>query len=149
MGKVFLDYSGAANRCPTSRSSVSGGKTSGGGGQAGRFNPGTDTLVLDGIPRNVRQAQMLRGLIRVRLVIYLKCMDVKKLAARLRRRALRENRPDDADIGVIRERMEIYERETRPVLDYYGPKLVRNIDSTQTPVNVLREVLEVLANSAG
>ena len=75
-------------------------------------------------------------------------MDVKKLAARLQRRALRENRLDDANLKVIRERMETYERETRPVLDFYGPKLVREIDSTRRPIEVLREILDALANPA-
>ena len=42
---------------------------------------------------------------------------------------------------------ETYESETRPVLDYYGPKLVHNIDSTQSPVHVLREILDILARN--
>jgi adenylate kinase len=70
---------------------------------------------------------------------------MKKLVSRLQRRALRENRLDDANIKVIRERLQTYERETRPVLDFYGAKLVRTIDSTETPVNVLRDILGVLA----
>jgi adenylate kinase len=68
-----------------------------------------------------------------------------KMVERLQRRALRENRLDDANLDVIRRRLETYERETKPVLDYYGPKLVRNIDSTQSPLNVLREILNDLA----
>jgi len=74
---------------------------------------------------------------------------MKKLVARLQRRALRENRLDDANIKVIRQRLETYERETRPVLDFYGPKRVRMIDSTRTPINVLREILEALVQPAG
>ena len=46
---------------------------------------------------------------------------------------------------MIKKRLETYESETRPVLDYYGPKLVHNIDSTQSPVQVLREILDILA----
>ena len=70
-----------------------------------------------------------------------------KLVARLQRRALRENRLDDANIEVIRERLDTYERETRPVLEFYGPELVRTIDSTQTPINVLRDILRILAHA--
>jgi adenylate kinase len=73
---------------------------------------------------------------------------MKKLVARLQRRALRENRLDDANINVIRQRLQTYERETRPVLEFYGPKTVRTIDSTETPINVLRDILGVLADSA-
>jgi hypothetical protein len=31
------------------------------------------------------------------------------------------------------------------VLDFYGPSLVHHVDSTQTPMNVLREILDILA----
>jgi adenylate kinase len=64
---------------------------------------------------------------------------------RLQRRALRENRLDDANLSVIRNRLETYDRETKPVLDFYGPDLVHTIDSTQTPVNVLRDILRTVA----
>ena len=76
----------------------------------GRFNRKTDTLVLDGIPRNLQQAQMLKGLVNVRAVLYLWGTDMKKLVARLQRRALRENRLDDANLKVIRQRLHTYER---------------------------------------
>ncbi len=112
---------------------------------AGRFNPKTDTLVLDGIPRSLRQAQLLQEFVKVRLVFYLRCRDARKLVGRLQRRALREKRLDDASLKVIRRRLETYEQETRPVLEFYGPKLVRTIDAAQTPLNVLRQILGVLA----
>jgi adenylate kinase len=71
---------------------------------------------------------------------------MNKMIERLQRRALRENRLDDANLDVIKRRLETYELETRPVLAYYGPKLVHDIDSTQSPVTVLREILEILTS---
>ncbi|HEY3857269.1 MAG TPA: nucleoside monophosphate kinase [Verrucomicrobiae bacterium] len=115
---------------------------------SGRFNPATDTVVLDGIPRNPQQARMLQSMVKVQFLFYLSCPDMSRLVARLQRRALRENRLDDANIEVITERLHIYERETRPVLDFYGPEIVRTIDSTKTPVNVLRDILRILAHAA-
>ena len=114
----------------------------------GRFNPETDTVVLDGIPRNPQQAKMLQSTVKVQFLFYLSCPDMNRLVARLQRRALRENRLDDANIEVITERLRIYEKETRPVLDFYGPEVVRTIDSTQTPVNVLRDILRILSHAA-
>ena len=73
------------------------------------------------------------------------CPDENQLAARLQRRALRDNRLDDANLEVIKKRLAIFEKETRPILAYYGPDLVHTIDSTQTPINVLRDILRVLA----
>src|SRR5262249_39672242 len=114
---------------------------------AGRFNPTRDTLVLDGIPRNVHQAEMLRDALDVRGIFNLACSDMEKLVERLQRRALRENRLDDANLAVIRARLDTYERETRPLLDYYGPGVVHLIDSTQSPLNVLRDILNVIAQN--
>ena len=110
----------------------------------GRFNPQTDSLILDGIPRNPRQAEMLKSVIDVRAVFYLTCSDMEKMVNRLQRRALRENRLDDANLEIIRNRLQTYERETRPVLDFYGPKLVHQIDSSQAPTKVLSDILAVI-----
>jgi adenylate kinase len=64
---------------------------------------------------------------------------------RLQRRALRENRLDDANLDVIKHRLDTYERETKPVLDFYGPKLVHTVDATQPPLEVLRKILDIIA----
>jgi adenylate kinase len=148
LGKIFLEYSSRGQLVPDEptirlwQHCIQVAELEGG------FNRQTDTLILDGIPRNLQQAQMLKGLLQVRAVIYLWGTDLKKLVARLQRRALRENRLDDANIKVIRQRLQIYERETHPVLDFYGPNLVQKIDSTQSPINVLREILSALTKSA-
>jgi adenylate kinase len=109
------------------------------------FDPEHDVLVLDGIPRNPRQAEILQTTLDVRAVFHLTCKDLTKMVERLQRRALRENRLDDANLDIIRQRLETYERDTKPVLDFYGPKLVYHIDSTQTPLNVLRSILDTIS----
>jgi adenylate kinase len=111
----------------------------------GRFDSTRDTLILDGIPRNRHQAEMLNDALDVIVVFNMVCPVTDKLVERLQRRALRENRLDDANLDVIRRRLAVYDKETKPVLDFYGPKLVHNIDSTQTPISVLRDLLEILA----
>jgi len=110
-----------------------------------RFDPKRDTLILDGIPRNLPQARILSDTLDVRAVFYLTCPDLTKLIERLQRRALRDNRLDDANLDVIRTRLETYERETKPVLEFYGPKLVHTVDATQSPETVLRDILNCIA----
>jgi adenylate kinase len=144
LGKVFLDYSSRGQLVPDEPTIQLWRRNIDGAEMSGRFVPKTDTLVLDGIPRNLAQAKMLRNLLNVKVVFYLSCPVMNKLVARLQRRALRENRLDDANIKVIRQRLETYERETKPVLDYYGKDIVKTIDSTQTPVKVLRDILEAV-----
>jgi adenylate kinase len=148
LGRIFIDYSSRGQLVPDEPTVRLWQHNLKGAEQDGRFNRKTDTLVLDGIPRNLEQARMLSEFVNVRHVFYLRCGDMKKLVYRLQRRALRENRLDDANMKVIRQRLETYEHETRPVLDYFGDDLVKTIDSTQTPVNVLREILAVLAQIA-
>jgi adenylate kinase len=147
LGKIFLDYSGRGQLVPDEPTIQLWRQNIDGAERAGRFIRATDTLVLDGIPRNIRQAKMLRKLLDVRVVFYLSCPVMEKLVARLQRRALRENRLDDASIDVIRQRLKIYEHETKPVLDFYGPKVVKTIDSTQTPIKVLLDILQALASA--
>jgi len=109
--------------------------------RSGRFHPKEDTLVLDGIPRNLHQAQMLDNTLDVKAVFYLHCTNFKHLVQRLQRRALKENRLDDANLDVIRQRLKVYEQETKPVLNFYGEKLVHRINSTQSPTRVLCDIL--------
>jgi adenylate kinase len=145
LGRIFVEYSSRGELVPDDATVRLWKQSIEGSQSLGQFNPERDTLVLDGIPRNVNQARMLQDSLDVRAVFYLTCSDFKKLVERLQRRALRDNRLDDANLNVIKARLETYERETKPVLDFYGPQLVHTIDSTQTPVNVLRDILRRIA----
>jgi adenylate kinase len=107
----------------------------------GRFKPATDYLVLDGIPRNVSQAKILQTKLDVRHVFHLDCPDKTKVYERLKRRALKENRLDDINEEVIERRQAVYERESSPVLDFYGEKLITRVNSDQPPFMVLRDIL--------
>ena len=106
------------------------------------YKPNTDLLVLDGIPRNAEQAELLTSHIEVLKVVHLVCADKEKMIERLRRRALKENRADDAREEVIRHRWDIYEEESRPLLAFYPPENVIEVDATQSPSEVLTAVLE-------
>lgn len=112
--------------------------------EAHRFKPDLDFLVLDGIPRTVEQARAMKPLIEVKKVFHLTCPDRRQLVTRLKKRALKDNRLDDANESVIRSRLETYDAESKPVLDYYGPDLVQTIDATQTPAKVLLEILQTV-----
>ena len=63
---------------------------------------------------------------------------------RLRRRAVKENRLDDADDKVIRNRWDVYERETQPVLDCYPKDLIGEVDAIGTPARIFRDVLDIV-----
>lgn len=145
MGRLFIEYSSKGQLVPDEPTIELWAKNIKASTLDGEFNPIHDTLVLDGIPRNAHQAEMLKDTLDVRAVFFLHCSDQEKMIERLQRRALRENRLDDANLEVIKKRLETYERETKQVLDFYGPELVHTIDATQSPLNVLREILDIIA----
>ncbi|MEM6332122.1 MAG: nucleoside monophosphate kinase [Planctomycetota bacterium] len=108
----------------------------------GLYKPDDDMLILDGIPRTAEQARLMKAHIDVLKIIHLACDDENAMFERLRRRALKENRMDDADEKVIRRRWQVYEAETRPVLDEYPPELIEKVNSMGSPAAVLHDVLD-------
>jgi adenylate kinase len=144
LGRIFIDYSSRGALVPDESTINLWRKNIQSSVVQGRFQPDQDTLVLDGIPRNPEQAAMLRDTIDVKAIFNLTCSDMGKMVERLQRRALRENRLDDANLETIKRRLQTYELETRPVLDFYGPEFVHVIDSTQKPVAVLMDILNVI-----
>jgi adenylate kinase len=144
LGKVFLEYSSHGKLVPDEPTIELWRKTISGSTQMGHFHPENDTLVLDGIPRDVRQAEILDDTLDVIAVFYLTSAKTENLVARLQRRALKDNRLDDANLGVIRERLKIYEKETKPVLDFYGKNLLHNINTDESPSETFLRILKLV-----
>src|SRR5882672_3551392 len=106
IGEVFLEYSSRGELVPDEPTIQLWGEFIHNSTRTGRFHPETDTLVLDGIPRNASQAEMLKETLDVVKIFYLRCKNVEQLIERLQRRALKENRLDDANMDVIRNRQQ-------------------------------------------
>ncbi len=106
------------------------------------FKPHEDLLILDGIPRNRRQAEIVEEHIEVLKIVHLKCADTESMIHRIRRRAIRENRVDDAHEDIIRKRFQVYEHDTKPVLEYYPQKLMAEVDAMGSPAEVLMNILK-------
>jgi adenylate kinase len=80
-------------------------------------------FILDGFPRNISQAQVLdQMLVRIGQPAVGKAVhltvDDEEIVRRLLDRATKEGRVDDKE-DVIRHRIDVYNAETRPLLDYY------------------------------
>ena len=108
-----------------------------------------DTLggfVLDGFPRTMAQAEALDDLLRelgrdLDVVFDLQVPERQMLLERLLRRAAEEGRSDDTPEAIER-RLELYERETAPLVDYYRTHRanVVGIHADRTVDEVFREV---------
>jgi adenylate kinase len=145
LGRLFIEYSGRGQLVPDEPTIELWRHFIENNTKIGRFHPKTDTLVLDGIPRNVAQAKILKTTLDVTAVFYMRSSDEEKLISRIQRRAVKENRLDDANLEVIRDRLHVYESETKPVLKFYGRKLVHNIYADQSPAKVLVDILKHVA----
>nr|CAA9263253.1 Adenylate kinase [uncultured Armatimonadetes bacterium] len=141
LGQVFVEYSSRGLLVPDDTTVALWRESIDGMFHTRRFVPERDLLVLDGIPRNLEQARILSEHIEVERVFHLECSDLDKMAKRLRQRALKENRLDDASDEVIRRRWDVYEAESRPALDFYPPDLIERVDALHSPVEVLHDIL--------
>ena len=116
-----------------------------------------DTLpgfVLDGFPRNTAQAEALDELLRelgrdLDVVFEFQIPDREVLMERLAGRAAEEGRTDDTP-EAIRKRLEIYDRETAPLVEYYRAKQanVVGIHADRSIEAVFAEVREALEQVA-
>jgi len=135
-----------------------------------------DGFILDGFPRTLPQAEKLDEILRRRfkvepLVVHF-VVDKNQLMRRLTGRRVcgiggeiyniydhppkvpgrcdRDGgeliqRPDDRE-EVIAERLAAYERQTRPLVDYYRQRgVLKDVDGMATPQAVTKNVLELLA----
>ena len=144
LGKVFWEYSSQGKLVPDDLTVRLWKDFIDGAERTNRFHPETEILVLDGIPRNLVQAKIMDQHLDVVKVIYLVCADMSKMVERLKRRALKENRIDDANDKVIQHRLEIYTRETRPVLDHYPADKIAQVDATWSQIRVLKNIIDVI-----
>jgi adenylate kinase len=111
-------------------------------------------FVLDGFPRTVPQAEALE-----RRLEELGCpldavvsfeIDQDELRERLAGRAEEQDRAEDEDEGAIRRRLELYDRETEPLLDFYGGRgLLVRVDAKGTPEEVAERIAAALDGRAG
>src|SRR5688500_5502332 len=144
MGRVFWEYAGKGQLVPDEFTVKLWKQYIQGMEMVNQFFPETQLLILDGIPRNVEQARLLEETIEVVKIIHLVCADYAKMVERLKRRALKENRFDDANEKVIQRRLEVYEHETRPVLGFYPSDKIAKIDATMSQIRVLSEIIRIL-----
>jgi len=111
-----------------------------------RYFPEQQLLLLDGIPRTIRQADLLQAHIRVEKIIVLEVKNTTELIKRIQRRALIEKRTDDLDERVLQTRMEVYQHDTSKLLKHYPTELLSRFDASQKPLEVLRDVLVKLSD---
>ncbi len=105
------------------------------------FDPKVGFLLLDGIPRTLKQAILLEKYIKVEYIIVLEVKNIDTLIFRMKNRALIENRSDDVDENVLKTRIDIYFNETSKILKHYSDKIIFNFNADQKKLEVIKDVL--------
>jgi adenylate kinase len=145
VGKVFLKYSSKGELVPDDFTVRLWKEHINKLIHTGAFKPDSTVLVLDGIPRNIHQAKMLDQHIEVVQLICLRAVhDRAEMIRRLKSRALKENRLDDANEKTIQHRLEVYDNESRPVLAYYPKEKRVDVDALQSPIEVAHDILSAI-----
>lgn len=104
--------------------------------------------LFDGFPRTLQQARSLDESLAQRgtpldLVLELKA-DENELIARMLKRAAAERRADD-NPETIAQRMEVYRKQTAPLLEYYRQQgKLATIDALGTPDEVFERIRKIV-----
>ncbi len=144
LGKIFLKYSSQGLLVPDDITVRLWSEHIYKLAHTNHFRPEEEILILDGIPRNKHQAEMMEEHIDVTLVFLLEAAEEDRLIERIRRRALHDNRLDDARDEIIQRRFQEYKEETEPILSYYPEHLIRSIDATLVPIDVVFSIINIV-----
>jgi adenylate kinase len=87
-------------------------------------NPDVNGYIFDGFPRTVAQAEALDELLKskdqeISTLIAL-IVEEEEIVRRILARGATSGRPDDNDEEIIRKRINVYQKETTQVFDYYA-----------------------------
>jgi adenylate kinase len=103
-----------------------------------------DFLLIDGIPRNARQTELLNQKIQVTKIFKLSVYDERVVIERLRGRARAQNRPDDASDEVIQHRLKVYRQETESCIRSYPGTILTRIQASQPIFDVHLDIMHAL-----
>jgi adenylate kinase len=106
-----------------------------------------DGFILDGYPRTPAQVGALERMLEERGAeltrVVLLTADAEVVLARLHSRAAEQGRADD-DPEVVRNRIEVYERETAPLADLYDERgVLTRVDGSASPDEVAARIIAV------
>ncbi len=107
-------------------------------------NKDANGFIFDGYPRTKAQAKALDELLdskKIPITAMLSLeVDHDELVKRLKNRAFESGREDDKDESVIENRIEVYKKETAPLIDYYEEQ------GKYYPVNGVGDIDEIYQN---
>ena len=127
-------------------------------------------FILDGFPRTIRQAEALEELVKIDYVINIDtsydkiieraksrlicrgCKQVYGLGLKAEKEGICNDcggelyHRDDDNEEVVRKRLKVYEKETKPLIEFYKSRgILETVDGNQQPEDVYADILEILS----
>ncbi len=114
-------------------------------------NKDKNGLVFDGFPRTTEQAAALDKLLAENnlSVSAMIMLDVEReeLVTRLQKRSETSGRADDADIRIINNRIDVYNRQTLPIAEYYKKQnKFQNVNGMGSIDDIFDRIVKVIEN---
>jgi adenylate kinase len=106
--------------------------------------PEEDFVLVDGLPRNRPQVELLNRVVNIIKIFKLSVYDEQLVINRMRRRAQAQNRADDASDVVIQHRLDVYKRETEVAVTAYPGTILTRIQANQPIFDVHADIIAAL-----
>ena len=111
-------------------------------------SPYAEGCLLDGFPRSLSQAEALDGLLESRQIGISQVLELEVDQPELIERLLARKRPDDT-LETIKNRLQVFQNQTSPLLDYYRQRgLLASVNGNGTVDQVEDRVQSALASQS-
>jgi adenylate kinase len=104
-----------------------------------------DFLIIDGVPRNHNQVELLNKIVRIVRIFKLSVYDEKVVIDRMKKRARAQGRIDDLSDEVIQHRLDVYRQETESSIRSYPGTLLSRIHANQPIFDVHFDIIHAMA----
>lgn len=108
--------------------------------------PDATGFIFDGFPRTLAQYNILQELLIENNLEYPKVIELilpdEDIKERLKKRAIKEQRADDADPAFVQKRLDIYKNETISILNLFDTYYT--VDSSQSVDNTTKQIKKLL-----
>lgn len=110
----------------------------------GKYNHNKQIIILDGVPRTVKQVSFINNKFDIKKIFYLKINNKLVIERTTKKRTGIESRVDDNDSEIVKKRLETYKKETLPVLNKYDKKLIVEIDGSKSVEEINKKIISSL-----